>query len=143
MADGRLGGGESGGEYDGIAEEGMNRFQQLWAVLRGGEEFFGVKPPERVEVQVPVIGDTHLVTLYCTYVPSEDGPFIVTCGGVKRYLESIAVYYATCAEAHAANPERSVSAVQAIRVGDQYFVGDVKPVNVQPKPKRAKGKAST
>ena len=50
-------------------------------------------------------------------------------------------YFASCEQAFAAHPTAEVDAVSGWKIGDQFVTGlEVRPITIQPKPKRPKGK---
>ena len=111
----------------------MNRLTKAWKALCGTLE------PEVREV--PVLGEAHLTKLYLVNVPDTTSSRIQTLGGEVYFTASNPAYYATCEQAHAEHPGKLVEEVKAIRVGASYFVGKLRAVKAQPKPKRPKGRA--
>ena len=102
-----------------------------------------VAPAVRVErVEVPVVGDAMITTLYSVYRRTGRQKREVSPSGdwydAPEYKHK---YYATCEQAHEANPDHSVARVNAVRVGRAYFlVENTKGIKVEPRPKVAKGK---
>ena len=113
----------------------MNRITKAWKALRGTLE------PEVREVSVPILGDAHMAKLYLVDVPDTTSRSIKASNGAIYYTASNPAYYTTCEQAHTEHPGKLVEEVKAVRVGAAYFVGNLRAVKAEPKPKRPKGRA--
>ena len=106
----------------------MGRFNDVWYVFWNGVP--ADQPPVEVIKEIPVIGNALVVTLYEAKNP--------------RYSTSVSPWignkYLTCEQAHSECPGAEVSTLQAIAIADKYF-RTYECVKVQPKPKKAKGRA--
>ena len=118
----------------------------IWPWSRKGSQEVIVQ-----RVEVPVIGDAHVVLLYA--VDALTGR-TVSRGFVNPYQNGLAAgafaslevpetevrRYLTCEQAHAEHPGRTVTQQRAIKIGTTYFlISLASEVSVQPKPKVAKG----
>lgn len=109
----------------------MTRLKQAWLALCGKLE------PEvrevKVEIPTTILGTPEEVVLYEVVIPRR-GSYGIT-------YEVAECRYLTCEQAHAEHPGSRVVQKSYWRIGDVYLRGlQVERVEVQPKPKIAKGK---
>lgn len=114
----------------------MTRLKQAWLALCGRE------PEVRTQrVEVPVVGERHVTSVYVVSVPVKDGGSIQIYSGGIIWLKHDKRYYTSCEQAYSEHPGEYVKQERAIRIGSRYFlVGELLEVEPQPKPKIAKGK---
>lgn len=106
-----------------------NRFSYAISVLRNGI-------PEPELAYIP--GEAQAVTLFC--VGLHDWKFYPEIG--MRKVNQRWHFFSSCAHAHSQFPNESVEAVKALKASGRYFFHKwLREIEIEPKPKRAKGKA--